>query len=854
MQGADDVDDANVEAGLNEHEGEFEAWIDAADESKPVNPTYDSDCDSDEARDGFAELPISFDTTMSVMFLVDVAKHMSYVDVHGSEQSRIDTVIGLIKQFVVQQRKVGAVSDRYTLVSFGVKAETPYNNTNFSYEVLFQNENSENAVLKLSGLSIVARWNSNYSSALEAISNLTVRGQRTRVILLADANPNDLFSCTLPQLQGIIANNPTLDIHTIGLGTGDFSVLQQIAQIGRGTFICTSMDMDRLSNTFTSVSKTLTQTRAVDFSTERPIRDACFESARKGKTKGGAGFNFKNRSMAAERLTFYLQGRSMIVKERTRTTCQIRKDPFMLGGMRLVYRFKDLEMDWLLMVAKKSKYAVDDHSAGYVRTFVHNTLQARFYSKHFHEAVWAAFGSWREPRRLVSIAQCFAYTSEGSWFVAEPFLKGSEGGFFKWVNNRGEVLVPKDSCQYSMAAESFAHFSLDTSRGKHMVSDVQGVLRGGTGALRSISLTDPQMLSLSRSFGAADLGVGAMQRFRAMHICNNLCHRLQLSSTAAIPQVPRVHATLCMRHDKLPVRKSRPEVIPPAPSVSNVQNERGGSPHASGRRGRSPGCVSSGKVRSKKAHETVSAEQLLFLGGVKPRRLLFVGEYTHSFSAAAAAFVTARVQTKACGADLNWWSTALNWPESSRIVPEMNKCRDFLDRHGVKVMRGIDATNIQLELEGLHGAIWVMAFPHNMADRSSSAGIRASMHDHVERFVKSVARRLDRGFGRVGVIFMAMQHLAWKLPCEIVTSHGVFMREVFWFELEPFVRHGYQPRFGDTRDASRDPTYHTNDEVVIAQWRLKGGASDHPGGMTDQRVRSLSAGRRSRSSSRGPCQ
>ena len=123
-----------------------------------------------------------------------------------------------------------------------------------------------------------------------------------------------------------------------------------------------------------------------------------------------------------------------------------------------------------------------------------------------------------EPPRLVSCTQAWEYhlPKKGHYpelnFVAEAFLHGSET---QWVNNRGEILIPSSSSDFSMAVEAFAHFSLDASGGKLMVSDLQGVLKPGNGNCRRIHLTDPQILSWDQSFGAADLGPTAMQTFRS---------------------------------------------------------------------------------------------------------------------------------------------------------------------------------------------------------------------------------------------------------------------------------------------------------------------------------------------------
>ncbi|CAE7720887.1 unnamed protein product [Symbiodinium microadriaticum] len=162
----------------------------------------------------------------------------------------------------------------------------------------------------------------------------------------------------------------------------------------------------------------------------------------------------------------------------------------------------------------------------------------------------------------------------------------------------------------------------------------------------------------------------------------------------------------------------------------------------------------------------------------------------------------------------------------------------------------VDATNLQLKLEGLAGAVWA---------RSSSREVITDIQGLCTRFVQSASMYLDPSGdgvgGTVSIILLAHQHLAWKLPITLQTRSGTFLREVFWMDLVPFLTYGYRPRFGDNRDSQRRARYHEGDEVVIVRWRRRLNEDDQPGGMTDQRVRSESANRRScsrgRSSSRG---
>jgi len=416
------------------------------------------------------------------------------------------------------------------------------------------------------------------------------------------------------------------------------------------------------------------------------------------------------------------------------------------------------------------------------------------------------------------------------------------------VNNRGEPLIPQCNRNHAIAAEAFAHFSLDMSHGREMVTDIQGVLRPcSVGRLPSISTTDPQIVSTDRCFGDADLGEQSMQRFRSLHRCNELCRILRLSSSTNSPRAPlRTRLPISTRLNRPAVQQSRPSVRVPPPEWSN-QPRRGRSSQQ--QRQQQP-CV---ELRD---DETVKADQLLFLGPAQPKKLIFIGECTHSFSAASAMLVSAKLRADGGMAQsLAWWSTSLDDPASDRLRAERQAFVSILRRRGVQILSGIDATCLHLldsAAVGFHGAVWVMAFPRESTGlrRSSSGLTREHMQQQVIGFVKSAAPRIDLDGGKIYVVLMAHQHLAWKLPSEIITARGNFIREVFCLDLEAFRQAGYQARYGDARDGSRDPTYHKLDQVVIAQWRVRQDGNDKPGGMADPRVRSISSSH-SRSASRG---
>lgn len=646
-------------------DGDFAAWV--LSDTKKDCDSDDADSDSEEADDILGDLPTGLDNSMLVIFLVDVSRSMDRCDVVGSSSRRIDVVTDVLGKFISHQHSTGAVKDRYTLVTFNTKAH-----------VVFNDESGNQAMTELSQTTFTPLSGTDYQVALQSLTDLVVTGRRTRVVWISDGIPDSPTQKFFPTLQQMMKSFPCLDINTVGIGQCNFLILQQIAQIGRGVFNNTALDVQKLVNTFSTVSRTMTQTRDAPSGDVRPTRSVTFQSAKLAKERDYLP-SLKPRH--ASRSKYVLSRTDQLeMREHDQTTYRMPDKPFMQGGMRLVYLLRDSEMTWLPMVAKFSKFSKDDDSWNYVEPFVRNTAATRKYGNLVHDAVWSAYDPYgwkREPKRLIRVAQCFVYQSARSCFVGEPFLKGSESGFIKWVNNRGQILHPQ----------------------------------------------------------------------------NSPCH---------------------------------------------------------------------------------------------------VGEYTHLFSVAAAKLVRSWPMSAVIPAELPWWSTELRWPTQSPMLQELVESKQALERHGVRVLQGVDATDLSLNLHGLGGAVWVMAFPHRAAESSHSIPMRERMQVLVTGFVKSVAKYLDASIGTISVIFLAMQHLAWKLPPDIETVQGHFLREVFWLELNDFLQHGYSPRYGDERDILRKATYHKLDEVVVARWRQRRGVDDAPGGMTDQRVRSESASRRSsRSTSRG---
>ena len=643
--------------------------------------------------------PTVINQSISVMFFVDLSSSMKNQDIAGREAlPRIHAVIEVLKRFITQQMAAGAVMDLYSLVTLARETR----------QVRFHRQRGAEAISMLTTATFTPKGAVKYNEIISAMQELVVPGQACRVIFLSDGRLGDFEVNILPGFQEVMAQNPQLILHTIGFGDCDFSILQQLAQIGRGSFSRANMDIDNLVNTFTSLSQTITQTRNSDHVPDREPRRVKFDSAARF-ISGNKPPEFKPKgARKGRRSTYRLRGGELLRK--TETDCKIRlhANPFMQGGMRLVYRCQDETISTTMsMVAKFSRFEEDDNSWDYISGFVKNAAQTRDFSQQFHNACWTAMyyrsGIYWEPLRLVSCNEAWVYDLPACsgrprlLFIAEPFLRGSERGFLKWVNNRGEILVPPTSSDFSMAIEAFAHFSLDQSAGRLMVSDLQGVLKEGYGNCRRVHLTDPQILSLDQSFGAADLGPTAMQTFRSLHVCNTLCKRLGLSSLSGIPKAPRTRSAVCnvRQRPKLPV--TPPPEAPPHSEPAVAPRERGRSPT------RRTGTHAQQQLGE---FETVKASALLLASNQRSaKRLLFVGEYTHLFTVAAAKLVSTRV--KLPNLRLQWFSTELRWPQMASLESELQRSVDYLTPLGVKVREGVDATALSLELPSLAGAIWV---------------------------------------------------------------------------------------------------------------------------------------------------
>lgn len=104
-------------------------------------------------------------------------------------------------------------------------------------------------------------------------------------------------------------------------------------------------------------------------------------------------------------------------------------------------------------------------------------------------------------------------TNRGEKQLVEPFIRG----FVKWNSNSGWT---DEYSQWARVMQALSHFSYHVSSGQFVLCDLQGGLYD-TGAV----LTDPVIISRTKSYGITDLGPEGISNFFAHHDCNEYCRR-----------------------------------------------------------------------------------------------------------------------------------------------------------------------------------------------------------------------------------------------------------------------------------------------------------------------------------------
>jgi len=351
-------------------------------------------------------------------------------------------------------------------------------------------------------------------------------------------------------------------VHGIGFGAGveSFAPLQQLACLSGGLFALSGCSVRSLREAFASVSSTITSTSTCSGGAApgaavvprgprmRPVDFELPEMGAFGR-KGVLRFH-------ASRTTFRYDGLAFHEQRYPGGEVIRRKRPYMRGGMRLVYGFRDREVvaeedSW--MVAKCSRY-LDEALNKRVTVEAHAkcTAVARHFAARFNQQLRAAGAPGKATdvsgREQIApdlfFVPCFVYevqailgadgaapaplpggnTDEALCFAGERYLPGV---FLKYNSNNG--YVSESPARHHEAVQAFLHFSFAASGGTLLVADLQGVAREA-----EMLLTDPQVLSLSGGvFGPGDLGATGLRACLAAHRCGATCRRLGLKPVDA---------------------------------------------------------------------------------------------------------------------------------------------------------------------------------------------------------------------------------------------------------------------------------------------------------------------------------
>ena len=129
-----------------------------------------------------------------------------------------------------------------------------------------------------------------------------------------------------------------------------------------------------------------------------------------------------------------------------------------------------------------------------------------------------------EPKKILFTkvsTVSFKHRPKPFYCSKEPLIEGS---YVKYTSNCGFV----NKNEYTPTLNAFSHWTHHFSDGYLMVVDLQGVRSEKDGEV-TFTLTDPAIhcKDLMR-FGSCNLGKKGMARFFRNHICNDICHFLQL--------------------------------------------------------------------------------------------------------------------------------------------------------------------------------------------------------------------------------------------------------------------------------------------------------------------------------------
>lgn len=330
------------------------------------------------------------------------------------------------------------------------------------------------------------------------------------------------------------------DVQIVGTKSAETRIRESYEAAKKTGNVVTVKDTT-LRSTFQSFSTTLTTMRtSVRQATNGPTRER--QIVLESQTGQSARIKYEATLMTLhpEKDQFEV---SPTEKKRVRIV-ELSAQPFAQGGLRNVYRMMEKNLLGALqgnpyreLVAKESRHEVQYKDR---LRFHCETLRCQFIAlelaKKFSARV-EAFNAKPSAERHETLIPCISFLEAVVYRLKDEGVPGGfrylaveerlSGDYQKYNDNNGNILsahassaAEKSKRRRIKLAQAFSHFTFEETGGKEMVVDIQGV---------GHKYTDPQLHSVEKKYGRADLGERGIDKFFESHVCNVCCKAIGLA-------------------------------------------------------------------------------------------------------------------------------------------------------------------------------------------------------------------------------------------------------------------------------------------------------------------------------------